>query len=96
LREAFAVEGGRLTPGSDAVIVARADAKGLAEREGLDGIRSVVADLIGRASGESGSHRADQALGAGPDVLGGEDREADASLGNDEPVRTSSDGETGR
>ena len=86
LREAFAVEGERLTSGSDAVIVARADAKGLAEREGLEGIRSVVADLIWRASGRS----------AGRDVVGGGDGEADSSLGNDEAVRTPADGAAGR
>jgi ribonuclease P protein component len=51
LREAFAQEGSKLPPGTDAVIVARSDARGLAEREGLDGIRQVVAELIARAGG---------------------------------------------
>jgi ribonuclease P protein component len=51
LREAFALEGSRLPPGSDAVIVARADARALAEREGLDGIQAVLRDLIARAGG---------------------------------------------
>jgi ribonuclease P protein component len=83
LREAFAVEGGRLTPGSDAVIVARADAKGLADREGLEGIRAVVADLIGRASGESA-------------VVSAEDGEADSSLDDAEAARPLADGEAGR
>ena len=49
LREAFALEGAQLPEGTDAVVVARHDARALAERDGLDGIRSVLADLIGRA-----------------------------------------------
>jgi ribonuclease P protein component len=49
LREAFAVEGSRLPAGTDAVVVARPEAHALAEREGLEGIRSALADLIARA-----------------------------------------------
>ena len=49
LREAFALEGSRLPPGTDAVIVARHDAKGLAEREGMEGIRRALAGVIDRA-----------------------------------------------
>jgi ribonuclease P protein component len=52
LREAFALEGARLPAGSDAVVVARHEARGLAEREGLDGIRHALAGLIARATGE--------------------------------------------
>jgi ribonuclease P protein component len=48
LREAFSVEGARLPPGTDAVVVARRDAKHLAEREGLGGIQAALAELIGR------------------------------------------------
>ena len=51
LREAFAVEGNRLPPGTDAVVVARREAHALAEREGLDGIRSALGELISRAGG---------------------------------------------
>jgi ribonuclease P protein component len=51
LREAFAVEGGRLPPGTDAVVVARREAHALAERQGLDGIRAALAELIARAGG---------------------------------------------
>ena len=58
LREAFALEGTRLPTGTDAVIVARPDAKSLAEREGLDGIRSVLADLVTRATPGGGSGEA--------------------------------------
>jgi ribonuclease P protein component len=46
LREAFAIESERLPEGSDAVIVARPSAKALAERDGLDGIRRALAQLI--------------------------------------------------
>lgn len=53
LREAFAAEGGRLAPGTDAVVVARPDAGPLAEREGLAGVRRVLAELITRAVGET-------------------------------------------
>ncbi|MGI8864777.1 MAG: ribonuclease P protein component [Solirubrobacteraceae bacterium] len=51
LREAFALEGERLPAGTDAVVVARHDAKTLAEREGLAGIRRALGDLVGRAVG---------------------------------------------
>jgi ribonuclease P protein component len=52
LREAFAVESDALPEGTDAVVIARPDARLLAEREGLAGIRRVLADLIGRAARE--------------------------------------------
>jgi ribonuclease P protein component len=50
LREAFALESARLPEGTDAVVVARNDARALAEREGLAGIRRALSELIGRAS----------------------------------------------
>jgi ribonuclease P protein component len=49
LREAFAVEGSRLPAGTDAVVVARPEAHALAEREGLDGVRVALGELISRA-----------------------------------------------
>jgi ribonuclease P protein component len=52
LREAFAVEGQRLPAGTDAVVVARQDARTLAEREGLAGVQRALAELIGRAAGD--------------------------------------------
>jgi ribonuclease P protein component len=63
LREAFALEGGRLPDGSDAVVVARRDAKLLAEREGLAGVRRALGELIDRAvrGGEG-----DRGPGGGP------------------------------
>jgi ribonuclease P protein component len=51
LREAFAREELALAPGTDAVVVARPDAKALAEREGLAGVARVLGELIARANG---------------------------------------------
>jgi ribonuclease P protein component len=51
LREAFARESSRLPPGTDAVVVARADAKALAEREGLAGVQARLKELIERVEG---------------------------------------------
>ena len=51
LREAFAAENPRLPAGTDAVVVARPDARPLAEREGLDGVRRALAELIDQVEG---------------------------------------------
>jgi len=51
LREAFSLESSRLPSGTDAVVVARREARALAEREGLAGIRRAMAELIGRVEG---------------------------------------------
>ena len=51
LREAFAAEGLRLPPGTDAVVVARRGAYELAEREGLSGVAAALAELIDKVSG---------------------------------------------
>ncbi|MGZ4183390.1 MAG: ribonuclease P protein component [Solirubrobacteraceae bacterium] len=53
LREAFALEREHLPSGTDVVVVARQDAKALAEREGLAGIRRVLGELLMRATGGS-------------------------------------------
>ncbi len=50
LREAFASEQDRLDASLDVVIVARREARELAEREGLAGVRAALADLVGRVS----------------------------------------------
>jgi ribonuclease P protein component len=50
LREAFALEGGRLPAGTDAVVVARREANALAEREGLAGIRRALGQLLEQAA----------------------------------------------
>ena len=53
LREAFALESARLPEGTDAVVVARPDARGLAEREGLAGIHRALGELVDKATGAS-------------------------------------------
>ncbi|MEO9188381.1 MAG: ribonuclease P protein component [Acetobacteraceae bacterium] len=51
LREAFAAEGERLPAGTDAVVVARSGARGLAEREGMAGMAAALAELIDQVPG---------------------------------------------
>jgi ribonuclease P protein component len=46
LREAFWAEAERLPPGSDYVVVARPDARELAAREGMGGVRTALAELV--------------------------------------------------
>jgi ribonuclease P protein component len=46
LREAFWAEAERLAPASDYVVVARPEVRGLDEREGLDGVRRALGDLV--------------------------------------------------
>jgi len=46
LREAFWAESERLPEGSDYVVVARPDARDLAEREGMPGVRTALAELV--------------------------------------------------
>ena len=52
LREAFAAESGRLPAGHDVVVVARPEARELAEREGLEGIRTALSELVDKAAKE--------------------------------------------
>ncbi|HEX2102310.1 MAG TPA: ribonuclease P protein component [Solirubrobacteraceae bacterium] len=52
LREAFAGEADRLPADRDVVVVARPEARELAAREGLDGVRRELAELLGRALAE--------------------------------------------
>lgn len=60
LREAFARESTGLPPGTDAVVVARRDARSLAEREGLTGVQRALASLIGSVTGaEAAGNRAE-------------------------------------
>jgi ribonuclease P protein component len=63
LREAFAAESSRLPEDTDAVVVARPEARPLAEREGLEGIRRALSNLIDKVvdsgqveRGEEGSN----------------------------------------
>jgi ribonuclease P protein component len=53
VREAFAEEGRRLPAGHDVVVVARPEARELAERDGLDGVRAALAELVGKAADPS-------------------------------------------
>ena len=46
LREAFWAEAERLPDGSDYVVVARPDARELAERDGMRGVRGALAELV--------------------------------------------------
>jgi ribonuclease P protein component len=53
LREAFWQESERLPAGSDYVVVARPDSRGLAEREGTEGVRGALAELVDSLGGVS-------------------------------------------
>jgi ribonuclease P protein component len=55
LREAFWSEAERLPAGSDYVVVARPDSRDLAEREGMSGVRSALAELVDAMSGTKGA-----------------------------------------
>src|SRR5690348_4699351 len=49
LREAFATEVDRLPGDADVVVVARPDVRELAEREGLEGVRGALEELVTKA-----------------------------------------------
>jgi ribonuclease P protein component len=51
LREAFWEEARRLPTGSDYVVVARPESRGLAEREGMPGVRAALAELVDELGG---------------------------------------------
>lgn len=50
LREAYDAECDRVPPGHDVVVVARPSSRELAEREGLEGIRGALAELLEKAT----------------------------------------------
>jgi ribonuclease P protein component len=79
LREAFATEGKRLPAGTDAVVVARRDAKALAEAEGLAGVRRALAGLIDRVADSDGADS--EGAGANPEVEGAVPAGRDSELG---------------
>ncbi|WP_205696222.1 ribonuclease P protein component [Conexibacter sp. SYSU D00693] len=58
LREAFATESERLPADSDVVVVARPEALELAEREGLEGLRRELAELVDKAAAAAGQRPA--------------------------------------
>lgn len=49
LREAFAAEAHRAPAAHDVVVVARPEARGLADREGLPGVRQALGELLDEA-----------------------------------------------
>lgn len=51
LREAFSREAGRLPTGSDVVVIARPGCRDLGDREGMDGLRRALAELISTVPG---------------------------------------------
>ena len=55
LREAFADLGEALPEGHDVVVVARPEARELAEREGLAGVRDALGELVAKATGPVGA-----------------------------------------
>ena len=57
LREAFASESSGLPDGVDIVVVARPEARAVAERDGLDGIRAALAELIAKARERAAGER---------------------------------------
>jgi ribonuclease P protein component len=61
LREAFSVSEAILPDGVDVVVVARPDARELAEREGLQGVRNALDELVEKASGAAGHHPQERA-----------------------------------
>jgi len=68
LREAFAHEVPRLPHGVDVVVVARPDARALAQRDGLEGVHAALRALIDKVSGvESGSLEGSAQRTAGSD-----------------------------
>jgi len=52
LREALGSDGLRLAGGQDVVVVARPPALDLVRREGLDGVRTALGELVVKAGGE--------------------------------------------
>ena len=50
LREAWAVVGDRVPDDHDVVVVARPEARDLAEREGLAGVQAALAELVEKAA----------------------------------------------
>jgi ribonuclease P protein component len=68
LREAFWSEAERLPAGSDYVVVARPDSRELAEREGTNGVRTALAELVDAMSGAKPA----RAAGEAPDPRGEE------------------------
>jgi ribonuclease P protein component len=50
LREAFTTLSGQLPPDQDVVVVARPEVRELAERDGLEGVRGALAELVEKSA----------------------------------------------
>ncbi len=57
LRDAFVRVAPHIGAGADVVVVARPEARELAEREGLEGVTRELAALVARSTGESEPER---------------------------------------
>jgi ribonuclease P protein component len=57
LREAFATLSERVPVDHDVVVVARPEVRDLAEREGLDGVRGALSELVDKASSNGADER---------------------------------------
>jgi len=66
VREAFAAEAPHLPDGLDVVVVARPEAREVAERDGLAGIGAALRELVAQATGERAAQRADDAPAEDP------------------------------
>jgi ribonuclease P protein component len=100
LRESFAAAESQLRPGQDIVVVARPDARELAEREGLTGVDAALGELIDRARlrndasppagrDQAGTATAEPGAGPGPAAAvgtaeGNEGQSDERSSGNEE------------
>lgn len=73
LREAFWTEAERLPEGSDYVVVARPDSRELAERDGMQGVRAALAELIdGLGVGPGGAGDRGGRAATRPDAVQGD------------------------
>jgi ribonuclease P protein component len=66
LREAFWAEAERLPTGSDYVVVARPDARELAARDGIAGVRAALASLVEMLGGEGAERAGERAAAPAP------------------------------
>jgi ribonuclease P protein component len=85
LREAFGELADRLPADHDVVVVARPEARELAEREGLSGVRTALAELVDQAAGSSraAAERSDAPTGVDQPSATGVDEPS--ATGVDEP-----------
>jgi ribonuclease P protein component len=75
LREAFWAEAERLPAGSDYVLVARPDSRELAERQGMGGVRTALAELVDALGPSDGRSPAGRSAADDPSAQGLRDSE---------------------